>query len=93
MNQPTLLPSLSAPLAAQGPGQPTQAPAAPLLTPSEREEINMRALRGQLTREDTRRFIESIRAGFLALPAAKTAKAKATDPKPGVEVKKVVDYF
>ena len=67
-------------------------PSNPNLTPSEKADIIARALRGEATADDTRRYIESIRAGFLALPTARSAKPKAA-AKPEVAVKHSVDYF
>ena len=51
------------------------------MTPFEKQEMLQKALRGELTPEDTRRYIEATRASFLA-NAAKSAKT------PGGTVKK-----
>ena len=47
------------------------------LSPLEIEALRLKAMRGELTPEDTRRFIESTRAAFLARPAAAAGKKKA----------------
>lgn len=60
------------------------------LSPMEIEALRQKAARGELTHEDTRRFIESTRAAFLARPAAKP-KAPKKDPKPPAQ--ETVDFF
>lgn len=52
----------------------------PILSPTEKQAMLQRALRGELTPEDTARYIASIRASFLS-DAAKKPKATATREK------------
>ena len=47
------------------------------LSPVEIELLRQKEARGELTPEDTRRFIESVRASFTARPAGKPTKAQA----------------
>ena len=60
------------------------------LSPLEVADLRLKAERGELTAEDTKRFIESIRASFAARPskAPAASKAKATVP-----VTQDVDFF
>lgn len=60
------------------------------LTAMEIEDLRQKESRGELTPEDTMRFIESTRARFLSKPlkAPKAAKAMSTEPK-----KDSVEFF
>lgn len=70
---------------------PSPAVVSPLLTPFELAELREKAVRGLLTPEDTRRFIESTRASFLSQKIAPTPKA----PKGAQALPKAfdVDFF
>lgn len=61
------------------------------LSPAEIQELRIKEARGDLTPEDTRRFIESTRAKFKAIPTKEEGVRKPRAPKE--PPKEQVDFF
>lgn len=59
-----------------------------MLSPTDIELLRQKELAGELTLEDSMRFIEATRAAFLARPNPTTSKGPGKEPP-----KEMVDFF